>query len=155
MGDPRPVRGCAAFPEHAEAAFAAAGPGRVVLLAAGALVGYGVSRQSTPTSGAPAVSVDTTTTTETAVPITLKVYSTDPTTQDAEITVDVDGQEAQYTNAVLPWSYQLPLGSHPQLLSVIAINSYGSGDLTCEIDVPGQSPVVVTSSGFYAWAVCS
>lgn len=74
----------------------------------------------------------------------------------ADITVDVNNQEAQYTGVNLPWTYSLPNWRPGYPATVMATDDSGMPGVTetCSIVIGGRINATETSSGAYSSVTC-
>ena len=111
------------------------------------------STVTTPPPTAPPTSAPAPTTQPTPAVITLTITGTGTATSISIL----DGTgETEHSDAPLPFTTTIPLSG----TSLVGIDAQaGSGDpstpISCEIDVPGQSPVTNTSTGAYALVDCN
>ena len=110
--------------------------------------------QKAAQAAAPGVGIPsaTTTTTTSAPSVVLKVTGSGPATT---ITIDADGNETQQNDRSLPWTDSLGNIPGETVLGAQSSSGSSSASITCEIDYPGQSPVIQTSTGPYANVECS
>jgi hypothetical protein len=73
----------------------------------------------------------------------------------AQVTVLDNGSETQHTGVALP--YATTLSDNPTIVGLGAQTSSSdpSATLTCEIQIPGHSPVTKTSTGAYTVVDCT